>query len=177
MKPILFVAIAFSTTSCFAQSQAPCFNVPVTLSGNTTKEVSVTADASNTTTTNTYVYYHRRKMHKRPLASEYASLTDPKASTPILLRTNKDMVSKPQTYKVTVSDPDGTTTACPDSTLSLQANIAVEQESEYTGFYPTTKNDYKLVSHRVYRKTARKMRKAERQENRVADLTGTDCKM
>jgi hypothetical protein len=174
MKPILLVAIAFSTTSCFAQqSQAPCFNVPVTLSGNTTKEVSVTADATKSSTNCTYVYYHRRRNHKRPLADMYSGLTDTHASTPILLSTKKDMQPRTQSYKVTVNSPDATVTACPDSTLNLQANISVEQESEFTGFYPIENKNYKLVSRRVYMKTKRKMCKAMRDENKVARLTAT----
>ena len=152
-----------------------CLNVPVTLTADT-KEVTLEGAPPSTTTDKVYVYYHRNH-RKRSLAPEFADVPDPTASNPVLLSTTKDMKAVPQSYKVTVNTTQDRIKVCPDLMVSIPANINVEKESEYTGYYPAAaKSTYKLVSRKVYRKTARKMRKAERKEARVARLTGVPVK-
>jgi len=154
-----------------ATQRTACIDVPVSLSADT-KEVTLEGAPPSTTTEKVYVYYDRRH-RRRNLAPEFADLNDPKASNPVLVSTTKDIQSVPQSYKLTVNTPENNVQVCPDVPLTVQANINVEKESEYTGYYPAAaKNTYKLVSRRVYRKTARKMRKAERKEERVARMTG-----
>lgn len=162
----------------FPQSAAPktaCIDVPVNLTADT-KEVTLQGAAPSTTTDKVYVYYERRH-RRRPLAPEFADLTDSRASNPILLSTTKDMQAVPQSYKVSVTSNDNSVKACPDQPLNITANVNVEKESEYTGFYPAAaKASYKLVSRRTYRRTERKMRKAERKEEKVARMTGVTVK-
>jgi hypothetical protein len=149
-----------------------CLDVPVSLTSDT-REVTLESGPVKTTTDKVYVYYHRKKHKKRQLAQEYADIPDPQASNPILLNTSSKMETVPQTYKVTVNTPEDHVRVCPDLTLSVPASINVEKETEYTGNYPASaKKNYKEVSKRVYRKTARKMRKAERKESKVARVTG-----
>lgn len=158
-----------------AAQRTACLNVPVTLTADT-KEVTLQGAPPSTTTDKVYVYYHRRH-RRRALAPEFADLTDSRASNPILLSTTKDMQAVPQSYKVTVNTTENSVKACPDQMLTIPANINVEKESEYTGYYPAAaKSTYKLVSRRVYRRTERKMRKAERKEAKVARLTGVTVK-
>jgi hypothetical protein len=153
-----------------AVQRTACLDVPVTLTADT-KEVTLEGAPPSTTTEKVYVYYDRRH-RKRNLAPEFADLNDPRASNPILVNTEKNIQPVPQSYKITVNTPEDNVRVCPDVSLNVQANINVEKESEYTGYYPAaTKNTYKLVSKRVYRIAARKLRKAERKEARVAHLT------
>ena len=157
-----------------AATTTACINVPVNLTGDDSKEVTLDGAAVQNTTDKVYVYYHKRH-RRRALSSDYADLTDPKASTPILVSKTDKMSAVPQTYRVTVSTPDNSVQVCPDQTLDVATNINVEKESEYTGYYPkATSKNYKLVSRRVYRKTLHKMRKARRKENRVSQLTGVE---
>jgi len=166
----------FAGASCYAQTtdNAACINVPVTLSGNA-QEVTVNNLAPNFTKDQTYVYYHRKGHRKVTIAPEFADIPDQRASAPILINTTKNPQGTPsQAYKVTLNSQDDHAKACVDATLNLQANLTVEQDNEYTGNYPTAsdKKTYKLVSRRTYRRTERKMRNAERKEERVARLTG-----
>ena len=149
-----------------------CLDVPVTLTADT-KEVTLDGGTPVTTTDKVYVYYHRRKQAKRPLSPDFSDVPDRQASNPVLLSVTKNVQTLPQSYKVTVNTTDDNVRVCPDSTLSIPANISVEKVSEYTGNYPATaKKNYKEVSKRAYKRIARKMRKAERKENKVARLTG-----
>ncbi len=154
-----------------------CINVPVNLTGEESKEVTLDGAAIQTSTDKVYVYYHKRH-RRRPLSSDYSDLVDPKASTPILISKTDNMTAVPQTYRVTAATSDNSVQVCPDQTLNVATNVNVEKESEFTGYYPTkaTNKNYKLVSRRVYRKTERKMRKARRREHRVSQLTGVDVK-
>jgi hypothetical protein len=170
----------FAGASCYAQSSdnAACIDVPVSVTGNT-QEVTVNNLTPAFTKDQSYVYYHRRGHRKVTIAPEFADVPDPRASRPILISTVKNAQGAPsQAYTVKLNSPDDRARACPDSTLNLQANLTVEQDNEYTGNYPTAsdKKNYKLVSRRTYRRTERKMRNAERKEERVARLTGTSVR-
>jgi hypothetical protein len=149
-----------------------CLDVPVSVASDP-KEVTLESAPPVTTTDKVYVYYHRKKHSKRHLAPEFADIPDPNASNPVLLSLTKNVETVPQSYKVTVNVPEDHIMVCPDTMLSVPANISVEKVSEFTGYNPATaKKNYKEVSRRTYRKIARKMRKAERKENRVARLSG-----
>ena len=166
--------IVFGSASCFAQTEnTQCINAPISLSADT-KEVTVGSTVPNWTPARVYVYYDRRKSHKRPLPPEFGDLTDPKASNPVLLSTTKNVQDVKESYKFTVNTLQDHMMICPDSLATMQANINVEKQSEYTGYYPTAaQKNYKQVSKRVYKRTARKMRKSERKESKVARLSGT----
>jgi len=176
MKKLFLMCTIFAGASSYAQSSVntSCINVPVILTGDA-KEVTVNSLLPNATKEKTYVYYHTRGHRKIDRAAEFADVPDSRASRPLLISTTKNAVAMPsQAYTVSLTTPDDRAKACPDQTLNLQANIKVEQDNEYTGNYPTAsdKKDYKLVSKRTYKRTARKMHNAERKEERVARLTG-----
>ncbi len=176
-----------SPTGCYVYILAKCGNafypakphgrattsmdVPLNLNSNS-KEVSLACGDIKTTTGSVYVYYLKNRDRKRALAPEYANLTDPRASTPVLLNTSKKVEAVPQTYKVTVSTPDNSIRVYEDRPLEVTANINVEKTTEYTGYYPAkTNTQYKEVSKRIYRKTERKMHNAIRKEQKVARMT------
>jgi len=172
MKKIFLMLTVFAAGNCFAQTNQNCFSVPLSLNEDT-KEVTVDKSPINTTKEKEYVYCDWRKNRKSPMPAEYADLTDPKASRPILVNCTKNMQAVTQTYKVSVSGPQDNLKVCPDLPVTLSTDINVEKEADYTGYYPSTvKNNYKEVSRRVYRKTARNMRNAKRKEEKMARLTG-----
>ena len=156
-----------------AGNKTACINVPVTLTGNM-QEVTLNSDGQQMTTSdNVYVYYARKRHKRHETAYPIADVNAKYPSKPILLRSEKDVQSMPQTYKVSLSTPNNTVNVCPDSTLNIAANINVEKTSEYSGYYPNkNKKEYKCVSKRKYKRIARNMRKAERHERRVARLSG-----
>jgi len=146
-----------------------CINVPVNVTGDMTLNSS---GQTATTTDKVYIYYAMRRHHRHGTPHPIAEIPDAYPSRPLLLSTTKDVQMVPETYKLTVNTPDNTVTVCPDSTLTLPATINVEKTSEYSGYYPSAKTEYKKVSKRVYRRTERKMRRAKRLERRVARITG-----
>ena len=164
MKQLLFIALYASAASAgYAQtdnttqgSQDPCFNVPVTVSGDSREIICDTI----------HKHQHRQCIYllspQKGPARLYGRLQRPdgcQCSKPILLREKDITKIVPQAYKVTVTSPESTVTACKDSTLDVNATINVEQETEYTGNYPTTanRNNYQLVSRKHYRKAERKL--------------------
>jgi len=163
---------AFYPTS--APKQTACVTAPLNLENNT-KEVTLGGDAISTSSSATYVYYHKRHRH-HALAPEFAALNDPTASTPVLLSTSKSVSAVPQTYKVTVSTENNNIQVCEDQPLDLSANINIEKSSEFTGNYPSSNRNYKEVSKHAYKRIARKMRHAEKKEKKVARLTGEEIK-
>lgn len=167
----------FSASKPATAQTTPCFNVPVTLTG-TTKEITVGGNGTTKTTTEgTYIYYKMKR--KGTLAPEFADLREPNASAPLLLSSSKTVESVAQTYRVSLATPSNqnNVVVCEDKSLDLTADINVEKVGAYSGFYPSsTKNKYKEVSKCVYRKVARKIRKAERKEEKVAKMTGVKVK-
>ena len=155
------------------ENKTACINVPVNITGDM-KDVTLNSSGQKTTTTNNvFVYYHRKRHKKNAVEHPIAAISDPYPSDPVLLRTTAEVQSVPETYKVSVSSPVNTAYVCPDYTLNLTASINVEKTSEYAGYYPSkSKNEYKEVSKRAYRMAARKMRKIERKENKIARRTG-----
>jgi len=146
-----------------ATKTTACVSAPLNLS-NTTKEVTLGADAVSTSSQSTYVYYH--KHHRRhALAPEFSDLNDPTASTPVLLSKSKTVTAIPQTYKVTVSTANNNIQVCENQAVNLSADINVEKTNEYTGNYPSkSSKQYKEVSKHAYKKIARKMRHALKKE-------------
>ena len=134
--------------------------------------VTITANGQqNQVTEKTFVYYHE-KGHRKHVYTN-AEINDNRPSRPLLLSTNVKEDLVPQTYNVTVTGQNQNQTVCSDSTVNVEANINVEKTSSYSGYYNSTKNSYTRVSKRVYMKAGRKMRKAERKEEKVARMTKT----
>jgi len=154
------------------EHKTACINVPVNLSGDM-KEVTLNSSGQKVTTTDdVYVYYHRKR-HRHATEHPIAEISDPYPSKPLLVSATQDVQTVPESYKVTVNPTENSVTVCPDSTLNLTANINVEKTSEYGGYYPSKdKKEYKQISKRKYKRTARKMRKIDRKEAKVAHLTG-----
>ena len=120
-----------------------------------------------------YVYYERKHHRKHDQPYAVAGISDKYPSNPIMISNTKNEDIVPETYNVTLSSPATTVSACPDSTLNLTANINVEKASSYTGNYPNKDHkEYKKVSKREYRMIARRMRRIERKENKIARKTG-----
>ena len=149
-----------------------CVTAPVNI---TTQPVEITANGQQTQVTDkVFVYYHQKRHHKHRVSYVNSEIADNNPSRPLLLNTSMKDVLVPETYKVTVNTQDQNITVCPDSTASVAANINVEKTSSYTGYYPNkTENKYNLVSKRAYMRAERKMRKAERKEEKVARITKT----
>lgn len=156
-----------------ATGKTACINAPVNLTGDM-KEVTLSSSGQKVTTTdNVYVYYSHKHHKKHATAHPIAEIPDAYPSTPILLSSTKKVDVVPETYKVSVNTPDNTVNVCPDSTLNITANINVEKTSSYTGNYPDkTDKEYKKVSKHEYKMIARKMRRIERKEERIARRTG-----
>jgi len=147
-----------------------CLNVPVTLTGDT-KEVTLQSSAPISTTESVYIYYHK-KHHRHEVANANPDIPDAYPSAPLMVSSKDVMRSEPETYKVSVTTPQDQLKVCQNQAAEVEANLGVEKISQYTGYYPgTAKKNYKEVSKRVYRRTARKMRKVHRKEERVARLT------
>ncbi len=150
-----------------------CISVPVQVTPDQ-KQVNLQSSGSETTTENkVFVYYSRRHHRRGQPAYPVAGLDVKYPSKPIKVDADKEMDVVPETYTVTLSSPETSVTACPDSTLNLTASINVEKTSTYTGNYPNDDHKvYKKVSKRHYMMIARKMRKAERKANKIARRTG-----
>ncbi len=152
-----------------------CITVPVSLTPDM-KQVSLPASGTKVTTSNeTYVYYTRKHHKKHDAAYPVAGIGDKYPSKPVRINaaTNENIV--PETYTVSVSGPQRSVYACNDKTLDLTANINLEKTSTYTGNYPNSNSDnktYKKVSKRNYKMIARRMRRIERKENKIAHKTG-----
>jgi hypothetical protein len=144
-----------------------CLDVPISLTGDN-KEITLNTNTSSVTD-NTFIYYHRKK-HRKIAGIVNKDIPDSNPSVPLLVNTKNRFDAGPQTFRVTVSTPDDHIKVCQDQTALVPANIDVERVSQYTGLYP--KKNYKLVSKRVYNRTARKLRKAKRKEDKIAALTG-----
>ncbi len=149
-----------------------CINAPINI---TADPVTITANGRQTQVTDKiYVYYHKRKHRKYTVDYTNSELTDKNASRPLLLSTRIRNILIPETYNVTLSTQTTTEMVCPDSIVNVPASINIEKTSTYTGNYPDrTTNTYKMVSKREYMRADRKMRKAERKEEKVARLTDT----
>jgi len=155
------------------QNPQACITTPVALTGDQ-KEVTVGNSGQTETFTNSnYIYYERRR-HKREVAHAIPGIASAYPSKPLLISSTKDVEVIPDSFRVTANTPQSTVTACPDVTTDIAANINVEKISSYTGYYPGNTNNktYKMVSKRDYKIAARKMRKAERKDRKIARRTG-----
>ena len=134
-----------------------CISTPVNISA---KPVEITATGQkNEVTDKVYVYYHMKRHKKHPKFA-MAGIPDQNPSKPLLLNTQMKTDVVPETFRVTVNDPDQSVTVCPDSAAVVNANINVEKISGYAGFYPgRPEEQYKQVSKHAYKKAARKIRK------------------
>jgi len=147
-----------------------CVNAQINIDA---QPVSITANGQqNQVTQKAFVYFHVKKLHHRHLYTN-AEIVDSHPSKPLLLSTTTKDVLVPQTYNVTVTGQNENQTVCADSTVTVAANINVEKTSTYSGYYNNTENTYTRVSKGVYMRAERKMRKAERKEEKVARITKT----
>ncbi len=147
-----------------------CINAPVNI---TAQPVEVTATGQKSEVTDkVFVYYHMRRHHKHPKYANSA-IADANPSKPLLLNTTVKTDVVPETYKVTVNDQNQNITVCPDSAAVVNASINVEKISGYTG-YSKPQDQYKLIKRHAYMRADRKMRKAERKEEKVARITKTE---
>jgi len=167
---ILISASLLLASSAFAQSQCVTGQVNVMAS-----QATITSSGNkNVTNGKEYVYYCRRHHKKHEKEYTVAGIKDRWPSRPLLLDAEKTVTAAPESYNVTLSTP-GNVSVCPDSAANVNATINVEKVSSFTGNYPVTTDNasYKKVSKHHYKVAARKMRKVERNEQKVARKTGT----
>ena len=150
-----------------------CINVPVNIAPDMT-QISLPESGNTVATTDkVYVYYTRKHHRRHDKPNDIPGIADKYTSRPILLSTTKDADVRPETYTVTLSSSGNPVSACADSTLNLTANINVEKTSSYTGNYPDNNHkEYKKVSKREYKMIARRMRRIQRKEDKIARRTG-----
>jgi hypothetical protein len=92
-------------------------------------------------------------------------------SAPLMLNTKDVVVTHPRTYKISVTG-DPTARVCDDgSAANVNTSINVENMGSYGGFKKESKGDYKLVSKKVYDRAQKKLKKAQKKEDKVADMT------
>lgn len=172
MKQLILISASFILGSAaFAQNK--CVNAPLNVTGN---QVTLTSSGAKSVTKQaTYVYYDRRRHHRKHDRSyPVAGINVKYPSNPVMLNQGKEVKAVPETYNVSLNTPESNVSVCPDSTLNLNANINVEKVSSYTGNYPDYRDDktYKQVSKRNYKMAMRKKRKIERKEEKVARKAG-----
>lgn len=151
-----------------------CVNVPVSVTPDM-KQLSLPNSGTVVTDKNeTFVYYSRKHHRRHETANTVTGINDRYPSHLVRIDAEKDMKVIPQTYTVSLnSQQNNTVTACPDSTLNLTAAINLEKVSSYTGNYPDQDNkNYKKVSKHTYKMVAKRMRRIERKENKIARRTG-----
>lgn len=151
-----------------ATKTTACITAPVNVTSEP-REITMSNAQQNKVEDKVYVYYHRKTRKKPYVRPEIA---DENPSKALLLSSATRTEVVPETYRVSVSSPADNVLVCPDKRVDVAAGISFEKISGYTGYYPKPREEYRLISKRVYRKSARKMRKAARKEARVAKLTG-----
>ncbi len=164
---VLISACIVAASGAFAQAQ--CVKTEVSLTGN--QMTLTTSGAKTTTSRETYVYYEKKRHRKHDkLYAVPGSTANRYPSKPLMLNNSMDVSPVPEQYNVSVSAPQGPVTACPDSALDVAATLSVERVASYTGNYPGTKDEpvYRKVSKRQYKMAARKKRKIERKEAKIA---------
>jgi hypothetical protein len=150
-----------------------CITVPVSVTPDM-NQVSLPASGTKVTTSNeTYVYYSRKRHMKHDAAYPVAGIGDKYPSKPLRISAATSEQIVPETYTVNATGAQTSVYACTDKTLNLTANIDLEKTSSYTGNYPKSDNKtYKKVSKRHYKMIARRTRRIERKENKIARKTG-----
>ena len=151
-----------------------CVNVPVTITPDM-KQVNLPNSGALVADKNeTFVYYSRRHHKRHEVASTLTGMPDKYPSRLVKIDAEKDTKVMPQTYTVSLNNQQNNmVTACADSTLNLTAAINLEKVSSYTGNYPDQDDkNYKKVSKHTYKVVARRMRRVERKEDKIARKTG-----
>ncbi|MDR3680362.1 MAG: hypothetical protein P4L41_10390 [Flavipsychrobacter sp.] len=150
-----------------------CLTVPVTVTADMQQITLNSSGTKVTTNDEVFVYYSRRHHRRHEQAFPVADISDKYPSTPLMVSDTKDVNVMPETYNVTLSTPNNTVSACPETTLNVAANVNVEKTSAYTGNYPNSDHKtYKKVSKHEYKMIARRMRRIHRKEDRIAHKTG-----
>lgn len=170
MKRLILISACFAATSiAFAQSaETQCVNTAVNLKGD--QMTLTTSGARSATWRHGYVYYEKKRHKKNEEAVKLPGVAAEFPSEPLLLNSSLDVNPVPERYNVSVNLPDPNVTACPDSQVSVATMINVERVASFTGNYPANKTEpkYTKVSKRTYKTAARKMRKIERKEEKIA---------
>jgi len=150
-----------------------CITVPVSVTPDM-NQVSLPSSGNQVNVTNeTFVYYTRKHHKKNEAAYPVSGISEMYPSRPVRINSQLDQNVNPETYTVTVNTPTKSVYACTDKPLELTANINLEKTSAYTGNYPSSDNrTYRKVSKHEYKMIARRMRRIERKENKIARRTG-----
>ncbi len=151
-----------------------CVNIPVSITPDM-KQVSLPNSGVLVADKNeTFVYYSRKHPKRHETASTLTGMPDKYPSRLVKIDAEKNMNVMPQTYTVSLNpQQNNMVTACADSTLNLTASVNVEKVSSYTGSYPDQDNkNYKKVSKHTFNMVAKRMRRVERKENKIARKTG-----
>ena len=170
MKRLILIFASFAATSlAFAQSaQTQCVNTAVNLKGD--QLTLTTSGARSATWKHGYVYYEKKRHRKNDSVFTLQGVAAESPSKPLLLNSSLDVTPVPERYNVSVSLPEQSMTACPDSLSTVAAILNVERVASYTGNYPANKTaqNYRKVSKRDYKMAMRKKRKIERKEEKIA---------
>lgn len=165
---ILMTACVAVASHTFAQEAENCVKTSVNLTGN--QLTMQTSGASTTTTHQNYVFYERKRLRKHDMAYNVPGVAAKYPSKPIMLNDRKDVSAVPEQYNVSVAVPEASHTACADSAMNVTAMLSVERVASYTGNFPANKTNahYKQVKKRHYKMAARKLRKIERKQDKIA---------
>lgn len=174
---ILMTACVAVASSTFAQEAENCVKTSVNLTGN--QLTLQTSGASTTTTQQNYVFYERKRLRKRDMSYNLPGVVAEHPSKPLMLNDKKDVSPVPEKYNVSVAVPEANHAACEDSAMNVTAMLSVERVASYTGNYPAEKNNahYKQVKKRHYKMAARKLRKIERKQDKIARKTNVQVEV
>lgn len=168
MKQLILISACIAASLC-ATAQERCVKTVVNMKGD--QMTLTTSGAKKTTLQQNFIYYERKRHRKHDetyAIPGVAASNNP--SKPLLLSTQRDVAPVPEKYKVAVSAAENNITACNDSEANLATNLNVERVNSYTGNYPGTSVDpcYEEVSKHKYKMAAKKIRKIERKEEKIA---------
>ncbi|GAA4464456.1 hypothetical protein GCM10023093_14830 [Nemorincola caseinilytica] len=166
MKRLILISACFAAT-VHAYAQSECVKTAVNMTGQ--QKTLTTSGAKSVTSRQTFVYYERKRLRKNDSAYALPGVAAQYPSEPLLLNSSKDVAPVEEKYNVSVTLPERTLTACPDSVMNVAANLNIERIASYTGNYPEHyAPQYHKVSKRSYKVAARKMRKIERKQEKIA---------
>ena len=166
MKQLILIS-ACVAAALSASAQERCVKTVVNLKGD--QMTVTTSGAKKTTLQQNFIYYERKRHKKHDEAYSLQGVAANNPSKPLLLSTKRDVSALPEKYKVSVSTPQSNLTACHDSESNLATTLNVERIDAFTGNYPDANTPhYEQVCKHKYKMAARKMRKIERKEEKIA---------
>lgn len=178
MKRLILISACFAAasgafaqeyeTNSFVRQPEECVKTAVNLTGN--QLTLATSGAKSTTWKKSYVYYEKKRMKKRDKHYQLDGVAAKHPSAPLLLNSSTDITPIPERYNVSVAVPQGNVAACEDSSADVAAVLSVERVASYTGNYMPENRDFKYtkVKKRHYKMAARKIRKIERKQDKIA---------